>query len=983
MRSRPGTLRPSVLLGTVLALVAGLIIAPQPVAASTICQSGTLPDGSEVVCFLSGSNVRWQVPDRVTSIEYLVIAGGGGGGADNAGGGGAGGMITGNITVGPGSDLFVTVGTGGAAGTGVHPNSKPGGNGGDSSLLVRSGGSETVVARAIGGGGGGAAQRDVDHPGRDGGSGGGGAGESTLTSSAVTSGGAGIPGQGNRGGSGVRAGNGGGGGGGGAGAPGADGSGANGGAGGVGRSSSIIGRTLFFAGGGGGAGNLSTDVQGRGGDGGGGDAGNPAQSGVANTGGGGGGGSYNNEPIPGTGSADGAAGGSGIVVLRFTVPPIPTYTLTIDPNQGTCSTTSVTGEQNTWINLPGANTCTRADYEFIGFNTAADGSGRGFAPGDPIFLTGDNTLYAIYSKIVPAPFICSADLYQVSGTGGGVLYAYDPTRNMMDLVPLGGGRSKAPGANATGYNPADNFIYGIAPSGAARHLWKFGSNGVYEDLGPIQLASTGAPISNLSLISGDFIADDILLAIQTPSTMLTVDVAPTRNGLPALATQQQVPGGVWGAADIAVNADRTVGYGMGSNILYILKLPGGGAAGQIAAVGQSGSYSRVTVQGVPLRATYGAAYLDQNNNAYFYNNEQRRIYLITAAELRKSQPTAVPLGTERAFVLGTDQTLQTPTDGASCPTAPIVTVTLTYRINGGRGTTPADQAGFVDQSVTVADGIGFQREGFTFAGWNSAPDGSGASYPPGALYSLGSTGGVLFAQWTPAQPAPPVPPDKVLETIDAPTPPTEDGDEVIFKPLEELPAPPDDPWNPSSLVLVDPETGNSTPVVQDESGDWWVNNRTGDVTYVPEPAFAGTAEMIVQLQTVSGDRYQSALKTAVPSCQRGRSVRTTVYFDVLSAKLSTESKRTLNRLVRTAERAGIPTCTAVVGYVQPTPNRANDISLSTSRATSVADYLKTQGVDRIIRTEGLGRADEPGARARRATVRIYIAQPPPPLPIDG
>jgi outer membrane protein OmpA-like peptidoglycan-associated protein len=308
---------------------------------------------------------------------------------------------------------------------------------------------------------------------------------------------------------------------------------------------------------------------------------------------------------------------------------------------------------------------------------------------------------------------------------------------------------------------------------------------------------------------------------------------------------------------------------------------------------------------------------------------------------------------------------------------------LAYRINGGRGTTPSDQAGFVDQSVTVADGVGFQREGFTFAGWNSAPDGSGASYPPGALYSLGRTGGVLFAQWTPARPAPPVPPDNVLEPIEAPTPPAEDGEEVIFTPLKDLPAPPDDPWNPSSVVLVDPDTKKTTPVVQNDSGDWSVNNRIGNVIYLPSPAFSGTASVVVQLETVSGVRYQSTLQTPVPSCQRGRSVRTTVYFDVLSSKLSAESKRKLNQVVRSAGRAGIPTCTAVVGYVQPTINRANDISLSTSRATSVADYLKTQGVTRIIRTEGLGRADEPGARARRATVRIYIAQPPPALPIDG
>jgi outer membrane protein OmpA-like peptidoglycan-associated protein len=664
-------------------------------------------------------------------------------------------------------------------------------------------------------------------------------------------------------------------------------------------------------------------------------------------------------------------------------PPAQNFTLDIDPNGGACSTVKLTGVASSWGNLPGADACTRTDYEFIGFNTAADGSGLQLAPGAAVQFTGDNRLFAIWKKIAPEPFMCTADLYQVSGTGGGVLYVYDPADNAMNLVPAGGGRSKAPGSNATGYNPVDNFIYGIAPNGSARHLWKFGSNGVYEDLGPIVVGGTGQPITNLSLISGDFVDSDVLLAIQTPRTILTIDIAPTRSGGSAVATQVLAPSNAWGAADIAFNADRTVGYGMGANVLYIMRLPGAGSAGQLAAVGQSSAYSRVTVQGVPLRATYGASYLDQNNNAYFYNNEERRIYLITAAELSKPSPTAVPLGTERAFVLGTDQTLLTPTDGASCSTAPIVTVTLTYRINGGRGTTPADQVGFVDQSVSVADGVGFERKGFTFVGWNTAADGSGASYPSGALFDLGSAGGVLFAQWAPDAPAPVVPPENILEPIDEPVPTEEEGEpDVIFTPIKDLPAPPNDPWKPNSVVLIDPDRGNPTPVVQNDSGDWSVNNRTGEVTFVPNVTYAGPAQVTVQLQTESGIRYQSVLRVKVPSCQRGPSVRATVYFDVLSSKLSAKSKQTLNDLVRKANRSGVPTCTAVVGYVQPTVNRANDISLSTSRASSVADYLGTRGITQIIRTEGLGRANEQGARARRATARIYLAPKPAPVVLD-
>ena len=658
------------------------------------------------------------------------------------------------------------------------------------------------------------------------------------------------------------------------------------------------------------------------------------------------------------------------------------FTLTIDANSGACSTSQVRGESGTWSELPGEDSCTREGFEFLGFSTDASSTEAQFAPGAPIQFTGDNRLYAIYEEIVPEPFICTPDLYQVSGTGGGVLYVYDPTRNTMDLVPAGGGPSRAPGANATGFNPADDFIYGIAPNGSERHLWQFGSNGVYADLGPIIDSATGAPVQNLNLISGDFIADDILLAIQTPNRMLTVDIAATRSDQSAQSTLVTLPRGVWSPADIAINADRTTGYGLANNILYIATLPGGDATSQIAAIGQRDTYSRKTVQGVPARGAYGAAYLDQDNNAYFYNNQERRIYLITAAELAKPQPRATPLGTEKAFVLGTDQTLQVPTDGASCPTAPIVTVTLTYDINGGTGDTPSDQTGFVDQEVTVADGVGFERENAVFAGWNSAPDGSGANFAPGALFDLGASGGKLYAMWKPAEPAPEVPPENVLEPISEPEPPAEEEDTVVFTPVDDLPSPPNDPWNPSSLVLIDPDGGNPTPSVSDDSGDWSVNNRIGTVTYEPNPAHSGTAEVTIQVQTESGARYQSTLQTTVPSCEVGQRVRATVYFDVLSDELDARSQRTLNRLVREANARGVPTCSVVVGFVQPTVRRDNDISLSTARATSVADYLESRGIERIIRTEGLGRADQQGAKARRATATIYVAPPPAATPVD-
>jgi hypothetical protein len=76
--------------------------------------------------------------------------------------------------------------------------------------------------------------------------------------------------------------------------------------------------------------------------------------------------------------------------------PLPLITINIDGNGGRCNTGSVTGIQGTWATAPPAGDCSRAGTRFVGFNTAANGSGIAIPPGGNLNLTADNTLYAQY-----------------------------------------------------------------------------------------------------------------------------------------------------------------------------------------------------------------------------------------------------------------------------------------------------------------------------------------------------------------------------------------------------------------------------------------------------------------------------------------------------------------------------------------------------------------------------------------------------------
>ena len=75
---------------------------------------------------------------------------------------------------------------------------------------------------------------------------------------------------------------------------------------------------------------------------------------------------------------------------------------------------------------------------------------------------------------------------------------------------------------------------------------------------------------------------------------------------------------------------------------------------------------------------------------------------------------------------------------------PVVIWTVTYHANGGIGTmTP--QA-FEDGVAQALSTNAFQREGYSFVGWNTKADGSGTSLKDGELCTVASDV-ILYAQW--------------------------------------------------------------------------------------------------------------------------------------------------------------------------------------------------------------------------------------------
>lgn len=81
-----------------------------------------------------------------------------------------------------------------------------------------------------------------------------------------------------------------------------------------------------------------------------------------------------------------------------------------------------------------------------------------------------------------------------------------------------------------------------------------------------------------------------------------------------------------------------------------------------------------------------------------------------------------------------------------------IEATLTYNINGAdNGSAPAAVTTEEGTTITLDNGAGFSREGYTFAGWNTNANGSGTDYAAGSSYTL-MQDITLYAKWNQHQP---------------------------------------------------------------------------------------------------------------------------------------------------------------------------------------------------------------------------------------
>lgn len=227
---------------------------------------------------------------------------------------------------------------------------------------------------------------------------------------------------------------------------------------------------------------------------------------------------------------------------------------------------------------------------------------------------------------------------------------------------------------------------------------------------------------------------------------------------------------------------------------------------------------------------------------------------------------------------------------------------VAYDANGGIGA-PANGSAGTDASFVVSS-TRPTRTGYSFAGWNTRADGTGTSYAAAATFTMPPNDVELWAQWTAVTetPAPtttttttttpsttttaaPKPTTTTTSTVAPsptvvalPAPKVEivvSGRSVEISPLKQAP-PPGDAWDQSSMAVyalgssvTKSATGDimssatRTTRLRTEGGTWTVNRAKGTVGFVAAPNFSGRDRVGFVVTTKLGVEHQTVLTVKV------------------------------------------------------------------------------------------------------------------------
>jgi len=412
------------------------------------------------------------------------------------------------------------------------------------------------------------------------------------------------------------------------------------------------------------------------------------------------------DPVP---VATGRAGSGEVEDYSFTILP---KIVTFDSNGGTG--TMADQISSTTADLT-PKSFTRDGYEFLGWNTAADGSGTPYVDGDTYAFTADMTLYAQWKQIPTVTFIANEGTGTMADQTSPVTADLTPKSFTRDGYVFAGWNTKADG---TGELYADGASYPFTENLTLYAQWA-----------AVEIPTTATAVATYTVT---FMSNDGTGTMNPQTSAVSADIS--RN---TFIREGYVFAGWNTAADGSgeLYADEASHAFTENLTLYA----------QWAAVAVPPTPYTVTfLANDPSNSTTGsmspqtAAEVTSLTPENFTREGYEFIGWNTAASGK-----GIAYDDEASYAFRADLTLY-----AQWVALPVYTVT--YVANDGTGVMQP-QTSSTPESLTSNI---FSRDGYTFVGWNTEADGSGTPVANASTYDF-SADMTLYAQWTPVPDAPP------------------------------------------------------------------------------------------------------------------------------------------------------------------------------------------------------------------------------------
>lgn len=424
-------------------------------------------------------------------------------------------------------------------------------------------------------------------------------------------------------------------------------------------------------------------------------------------------------------------------------------------------------------------------YRFVGWNTQADGSGTDYSPGNTFSMPSANLV--LYAMWVDASVEISYSANGGTGAPANDNSTFGTTYNVSSPLPIRSGFTFL-GWQRSGTTDVNRYRNAVSPTG-----FLITSNELLiADWSPINYKVTynsdGGSTPPTEVVNRNI--NDVIVVDAT---------APTKSGFTFLGWKDAAgniysPGGTFhmGAGNVTLTAQWqgtpfTLTYQANGGVLPVV-----GGISQPAPEIRNNQAIANLASAVPTRVGYtfagwntlvGGTGTNYNSSASFtmpaenttlYAKWTLNTYLLsyntqggstapsnatigfgTTATVDSTPPTRTGFTFAGWNNAGGTGTMYLPGATFTMPDSNVTlfaqwtktAFTLVYNTNGGQGNYTSQPVKF-NESITL-DPTSPTRTGYTFAGWNSEPNGNGTNYSAGQSFTLATDSNItLYAKWT-------------------------------------------------------------------------------------------------------------------------------------------------------------------------------------------------------------------------------------------